>query len=51
MPDALSRAFTLVCEPSWLARVYRAQVDSTDEEMKTIRTAAASTDARFVLRQ
>jgi RNase H-like domain found in reverse transcriptase len=31
-PDALSRIMTMVVEPGWLARGYRAQVASEDEE-------------------
>lgn len=51
VPDALSRIYTLVCEPGWLARVARAQVDVNNEEMATVRTQASGKDARFVYRR
>jgi RNase H-like domain found in reverse transcriptase len=47
-PDALSRIMTMVVEPGWLARVYRAQV-ATDEEMSRLRAKAGTVDGTFRL--
>jgi RNase H-like domain found in reverse transcriptase len=48
-PDALSRIMTMVVEPGWLARVYRAQVDATDDEMSRLRAKATTVDGGFRL--
>lgn len=43
-PDALSRVMTIVCEPGWLGRVFRAQVAKDNEEMVKYYAKGQSSD-------
>ena len=51
VPDALSRLATVTVEPSWLARVSRAQFDPSDREMARLVARARGTDGQFRIRE